>query len=51
MVVRIYLEVLNFKTLDMEERYLVMQTAVDMYTAEDTSVPFDEWLDTNKLVK
>lgn len=35
----------------MEERYLVLQTAVDMYTAEDTSIPFNEWLDANKLVK
>lgn len=35
----------------MEERYLVLQTAVDIYTAENTSMSFDEWLDANKLVK
>lgn len=35
----------------MEERYLVLQTAVDMYTTENTSIPFSEWLDSNKLVK
>ena len=35
----------------MEERYLIMQTAIDLFNAEKPTSTFSRWLENNKLVK